>query len=487
MINRRLFCCVIVVAVLFSLCACGKKNNPAATTVPTTEPPITTEPNGATEPDSTTVPPTTRPDDPNGWIIDEELQDYSGVVRFYSAFELSLGMQDMIEAFNEVYPNIEIDYSWTKTAWGGGHELEFDVIQSYGMNYTTKRWQDGYFVDITDKLTAEGIDLVENWGTDAYSYNSRYYSIPCGGLQYYITINMTAWEEAELGAIPTEWTWDEYIEACRKMTKTNDDGSIRYGGSSYSSINTILYCGTQVSGRGLYFNEDGTKSNYDDPVVIKAFERELKAELEDQIWFPLYTYRSEGQKEYDTFLNGECASTITINVVRYVHDAAYEETSDFITAFAPFPTEEKGQTNYMAGVHVYSHVGITKDCRDETAAWLFVKWVSTYGSKYLCVHGHQSAWRGTTTDDIINVVFGSEENAAKYVDVESFKNVIGKTDLPAFREIVSDGVVETYSQVTSYLKDPLMKALMGELTAEEALKQAAENADAYIKCTLEGK
>jgi uncharacterized protein (DUF1330 family) len=141
----------------------------------------------------------------------------------------------------------------------------------------------------------------------------------------------------------------------------------------------------------------------------------------------------------------------------------------------------------MAGVHYYSHIAIATKCQDETAAWLFTKFMSTYGSKYLAAAGHHSTWRGTTSDDIIRAAFGSVENAAKYVDVESFKNVIGKTDLPAFREIVSDGVVETYSQVTSYLKDPLMKALMGELTAEEALKQAAENADAYIKCTLEGK
>lgn len=245
---------------------------------------------------------------------------------------------------------------------------EIDVLHSFGLNYTYARWEDGVFLDITDKLAADGIDMVENWGTEVYQYNGRYYSIPCGGLQYYVVINKTAWDEAGLGEIPTEWTWDEYIEACRKMTKTNEDGSIRYGGSSYFSINTILYCGAQVNGGDLYFSADNAKSNYSDPVVLKAFERELNAELEEKIWFPLKTYRDEGIKDYQTFLSGQVASTVTCNVVRFVDDVEFDGTRDFITAFAPFPTEEKGQTNYMAGVHHYSHVAIAANCQDETAA-----------------------------------------------------------------------------------------------------------------------
>lgn len=476
---HKILSLTLVLVLLFSLVACGKKAAPAVTTALSTTVP-------ATDPPETSVPPTTVPEDLNGWIIDEDMQDYTGTVRVYSAFKLSLGMDKMIEEFNTYYPNITIDWNTYSNNSDSGMHINTilihsaDVIHSFGLNYTYARWEDGLFMDITDKLAEEGIDMVENWGTDVYRYGGRYYSIPCGGLQYYVAINKTAWDEAGLGEIPTQWTWDEYIEACRKMTKVSDDGSVRYGGSSYSSINTILYCGAQVNGGDLYYSADGKKSNYDDPVVIKAFERELNAELTEKIWFPLATYRAQGIKDYQTFLTGQVASTVTTNVVRYITDAAYEETSDFITAFAPFPTEEEGQTNYMSGVHVYSHVGIGANCQDETAAWLFTKFYATYGVKYLAVAGHHSNWRGTTAEDIVNAVYGSEEEAAKYVDVESFKHVIGRTDLPVIQDTVSDFTIKTYSRLTGFLKDPFFKALQSEMTAEEALTQAAQEANAYL-------
>ena len=184
--------------------------------------------------------------------------------------------------------------------------------------------------------------------------------------------------------------------------------------------------------------------------------------------------------EYDWFLRGEAATIIGNILTRYIHDSAYEETRDFITAFAPFPVEEKGQTNYMSGVQYYSHLGIAKNCKDDTAAWLFVKFMSSYGSKYLASAGHHSTWRGTTMDDIVAVLYESEEDAAKYVDVESFKHVIGRTDLPSYKEIISDSAMVVYKEVTSALSDPYYKASIEELTAEEALKQAAQEADAYI-------
>jgi multiple sugar transport system substrate-binding protein len=360
---------------------------------------------------------------------------------------------------------------------------EIDVLVSFGLNYTSARWKDGMFMEITDRLEAEGIDLVDHWGTDGYHLEDKYYSLPCGGLQYYIVINMTAWNKAMNNApLPTEWTWDEYVEASRKMTERDADGNtVVYGGGSYSSINTILYCTSQVTGGDLYLNEEDYTSNYDHEITLKAFERELKCELEEKIWFPLATYRSEGRKDYDTFLKGVINSSVTCNIVRYIHDPKYEETSNFVTGFAPFPVEEKGQTNYQSGVHYYSHAAVAAKAADKEAAWLFVKFYATHGVKYLCKAGHQTKWNGTDTSDYMKILYGTEENAKNYIDVESFLRVIGRNDLPTWQESTDEFNVLTYSKHTGFLKDPLMKALAGELTAKQALDQAAADANAYLK------
>ena len=59
-------------------------------------------------------------------------------------------------------------------------------------------------------------------------------------------------------------------------------------------------------------------------------------------------------------------------MIRFIRDTENFPT-DFITGFAPYPVEEKGQENYMAGANIFSHVGIATGCQNEEAAWAFTK------------------------------------------------------------------------------------------------------------------
>ena len=107
---HKILSLILVFAFLMSLVACARRPLTEGPTAPVSDPAGTTEPVGTTEPDSTTVvPPTT--DEPNpptpgfnaglyDWIIDEELQNYTGTVRVYSAFKLTQGMQQAVEEFN---------------------------------------------------------------------------------------------------------------------------------------------------------------------------------------------------------------------------------------------------------------------------------------------------------------------------------------------------------------------------------------------------
>ena len=94
-----------------------------------------------------------------------------------------------------------------------------DVLLSFNVSNTADRWANNMFLDITDRLAADNLDLITEWGTDTYKLNDRIYSFPSGAMSYYVAINMDMWNAAGLGELPKEWTWDEYLEACRAMTK----------------------------------------------------------------------------------------------------------------------------------------------------------------------------------------------------------------------------------------------------------------------------
>ena len=461
------------------LCGCTPAA-PATTATPTT-----------TVAPTTTVPPTTVPTKngvPVDWIVEEDTS-LPGEVTFAIPFKGNQGMDAMVAEFNKIYPNIKVNIHTYSNVYDGSMSLrsaflagEIQVWAAFGPSSLNKMWEGELGMDLTDLVAQEGIDLAQQWGTDAYTYNDKIYSFPCGGLSYYVAINMDAWKEAGLydkyNGLPTEWTWEEYIEASRLMTKVHDDGTIRYGGSDYHSTNYFLFTHCQVNGGDMYYDADGS-SSYDSPIVLEALERKIQAELVDQIWYPQKTYRMEMIQAQMTFCRGETASTIIPNVTRFLDDRANFPDVDWITGFAPFPVVEKGQTNYMSGVANFSHAGINAyiDEKDIPAAWAFLKWYSSYGSKYLVVPGHQSTWRGTQTSELLPLIYGSVEEAAKWVDVESYQRVVGRADLPSYLETQ----LTAYFDVSTALSDPIMQCINGEITAKECLQMAWEYAEQALE------
>ena len=480
---KKLLALLLVLAMVLSMAACGK------TAPDPTDPPKATDP--AKTPDQTTAP---TEDDKRvdveemdtSWIVDEDPTAVTGTVNFYIPFKGSQGMDAMIAAFNEIYPNIEIVLNTYSNNSDGNASVntailagEVDVLASFGLSNTDKRWEAGLFYDLTDLVEENGIDLVEHWGTDAFQKDGTIYTFPSGGLCYYITVNLDAWEAAGLGELPLDgWTWDEYLAASKAMTEYNEDGSVAvYGGSDYHSVNYFTYAVAQVVGKDHYYNAEGM-ANFDSDAFLKALQREYDAELVDKIWYPKSIYRGDNIQAQQSFLQDEmCNSEITCNQIRFMADRENYGT-DWKVGFLPYPVEEEGQTNYMSGISPFSHSGLCIDETDEDfdAAWAFLRWYSTYGVAYLVAAGHQPNWKGTSDLDPLVLLFGSEEEAAKYMDVESFRAVVGRVDLPAFVELN----LTAYSKISSILNEYVMYALNGQMTPEEALTEAAKLANEEI-------
>ena len=167
--------------------------------------------------------------DITSWILAKDPAAVSGTVRFWIPFKGSQGMDDMIAEFNQTYPNVKVELTSYNNNSDGNLAVdaalmagEIDVLASFGLANAYRRWENSLYMELTDYIEKYNINLVDNWGTDVYKYDDTYYTFPCGGLSYYVSINMTDWNEAGLGELPTEWTWDEYLAACAAMTKKDE-------------------------------------------------------------------------------------------------------------------------------------------------------------------------------------------------------------------------------------------------------------------------
>lgn len=399
--------------------------------------------------------------------------DLQGKVRFVTAYKESQGMGDLIAEFNQIYPNIEVELIQIGNTDDGNIKIdtmlmadEIDVLASFTTARTLGRIDS--LVDLRPYLEAEGIDMAKEWGSEV-EIGGGLYGIPFDGLNYFIAVNMGKWNEAGLGELPTSWTWDEYLDACRAMTK---DGV--YGGSDYHNKDSFEYAVRQQLGADMYFGEDGMTNFTENDAWTTAINRKILAENEEKIWKSLVDYNGDGSKSQDLFMNGEVASFVTCNVWRFIVDLE-QYPHDFKVGFVPYPTVNAGDTPYLAGPTLFAYACISKSCPNFDAAWAFVKFITEEGDKYLLKAGHLPTWTSTNTDDAVTLIFGDMDNAEKLIDVDSFKSVVLNLNGQSYLDSI------VYSEFAGIEKEVIMYIMSGEMTVEEGLQEMKDRCDEAIE------
>ena len=401
-----------------------------------------------------------------------EGSDQTGKVRFCTAYKGSAGMDALVAEFNSLYPNIEVEMIQIGNTDSGNAQIdtqlmagEIDVLSSYTRPRTLGRISQ--MIDLRPYLERDGLDMTTEWGAEI-EFEGGLYGIPFDGLNYFIAVNLDAWEEAGLGELPASWTWDEYLEASRKMTKEGV-----YGGSDYHNADSFEYAARQHLGADMYFGEDGYTNFTTEPVWRTIIERKIKAENEEKIWKSMVEYVGDSSKSQDLFFQGKIASFVTCNVWRFVVDLE-NYPHDFRVGFVPYPTEAEGDTPYLAGPVKFAFACISNQCQDVEAAWTFVKFISMEGDKYLLKAGHLPTWTGTDINGAIDLVFGSEEEANKLIDVPTFKSVVLNLDGPSYMDTI------VYSEFNAIEKEVVMYILNGEESVDEGLEEMKQRCDEVI-------
>ena len=351
-------------------------------------------------------------------------------LHFVCAYAANYGMQDLIDDFEAQHPNIKIILDVYNNSSDGNQAVDnmlmagnlIDVQLAYGLDKTDFRASSDFYVNLDERVAEWGIDMQETFGVDIKFRDSEgeqhYFGIPVDALQWYICINMTEWEAAGLGELPTAWTWDEYIEACRKMTHDGIPGGADVLDGGYNWVNHVR----QVYGADVWYDENGYSAILSNPLFKEALQMKLDCETEG-IWYSYPDARQTGNTGVDPFMQHRANSYVTCNVWRFIANTT-DYPIDFKVGFAPYPTREAGQTNYCEGPTVYGFMTIVNTCQHPDEAWEFVKYFATDGNYHILKAGHMGMYADADRDQVVEYVFGSMEQAEKLIDVESFKRVV---------------------------------------------------------------
>ena len=179
-------------------------------------------------------------------------------------------IDEVIKNFEAQHPNVKVKYisgikkedyaEWLAEQFMKGTEPDVFFLLSDDFNlYASK----GALMDLSDFIDGD-----EDFFSEVYypatfqygQYENKSYALPCESTLTFMFVNKTLLSREGIAMPKNNWTWKDFLDICRKVTRdTNGDGIIdQFGYYAYS------WQQAAVSNGVIFFREDGRASYFAD-------------------------------------------------------------------------------------------------------------------------------------------------------------------------------------------------------------------------------
>ncbi|WNR46080.1 ABC transporter substrate-binding protein [Paenibacillus roseipurpureus] len=299
-------------------------------------------------------------------------------------------------------------------------------------------------------------------------YKGKYYGMMNATTNWLVAINEQALKESGLPLPSFDWTWDDFREYAKKLSK-GDGPNKRYGAYFHNwgeYANTIAY----TDKKSPYLTED-LKPAFNDPSFKQFFELRRAMEKDDKSVRPFadvigakLNYRTEFVTEKTAMLL--TGSFLIANVAdgkTYPHN--------FKTVFAPVPRSSKNAPEGLTNIGG-TYFGIAANSKYKEQTFEFIRYMSTDSS----VRTNLSGWKKVDSGALLERLYG---NNKELVDLSSLKSTL--YDKRVKTSVSTDIAVPYASQLKKVMEDGFSKFILDNTTAEDAQKSMTEQADKIIK------
>lgn len=186
------------------------------------------------------------------------------------------GIQEILDAFTEetgVKTNLQAitwDQYWTLLEAGAQGGDMPDVFWMHS-NEAVRYMSNDILLDLTDYVKNSEVLEMDKFPEELkemYQYDGKTYALPKDMDTIAIWYNKKMFDEAGIEYPDGSWTWDEFYEIAKKLTK--DDGS-QYGFAANPSNEQDTWMNIIYTMGGCVLNDEG-KSGFDDPKTVEAME-----------------------------------------------------------------------------------------------------------------------------------------------------------------------------------------------------------------------
>lgn len=381
-----------------------------------------------------------------------------------------------IEQFEKENPNIKVEH----VSLVPGNSLEtlkkLDVLMASGepidlfmtphIDAIYQRAAQGVVEPLDDLYKENKLNPEEEYFVNP-KYEGKYYGILSNVSTNFVLLNKDALDEAGLEVPKAGWTWDEFAEYAKKLTKGK--GTEKQYGAYFHNWGLYANPIAQVQFKHPFMTEDG-KTNFNDPSYEYFFNLRRQMEKQDKSIKPFADVIGAKLNYRTEFFNGDAAMLLTGSWMIQDTGNTQQFPHEFKTVFAPVPVFKKDdkQEIYMGG----NYLAIGKNSKNKEAAFKFARFIST---NLTDARTELPGWKKGDAKPLVEKWIAGKE---KYYDVDSLMYTLygsGTRALPASQVSI------TYAaELDKILGDGFSQFILEGKSAKEAQKWMAEEANKVI-------
>lgn len=141
-----------------------------------------------------------------------------------------------------------------------------DILEVSGTTAGPNLGAEGAILDLTSRIKAAGLDQTALYGAGraaGYVVDGKQYALPDRGGNIVMFYNKSMFAEANVPPPSAGWSWDQFLRAAQKTTKTKNGKTTQYGASIDDWPNAVVSVTRSFGGQ--FFNSAVTKAAMDSP------------------------------------------------------------------------------------------------------------------------------------------------------------------------------------------------------------------------------
>jgi multiple sugar transport system substrate-binding protein len=405
-------------------------------------------------------------------------QDLPTVIRFGTVNDPAVNrVNDMlVENFRSRYPNIEVQVEYIAGDIAANYATQVaagtlpDVIFLADL-FVVPFVQNGIVADMQPLADADPefdlSDIYDNLLGLSRINGEGLYMIPSSYDVVTMYYNKTMFEAAGAPLPQADWTWDDYIAACRTIRETLGSYCFANGGS-LPPFDWWAWVVPFIEGYGgALLAEDGRTVTLNAPETLAGLQAYVDLWVTHDIAQPL-DFDAGG----NCFLSGQCATSFFIpgfmSALRALDPQPFEWDVQVV------PSHPRGK---FTGMGTYGFA-VSSNARNLQVAWDFVKHLASREAQLAIASNYAGTplLRSLREDPAVVNLAPPPENIMAFI--ENGENGILPTYFPGQCGSLYAG------QINQEIRDALEAAILGMMSVEEAFTMANENIQACLDRTM---